>query len=441
MCQGTAFYNATIPVRQYNINKAIQHLQLAWGGQVWSQGITIKLVYNIGNIARQTIATMISDAFALINAQNHTSFSIIADGEPWATYLPALQNKQLSCFTVGWLADYPDPDDWAVPFMADYGAFAGRQNIQYGLDPASYNTACSSAVPKLTWGQTGLPYTGATGYHVTTINNSYVDGLIMNATGLSTPQRSDVYNELMDIYYAEGASIPTDQGIGRHYERDWIHGWVGGYSNNPVAVGHYFYQISKALPTPTTPIYGVGLDATHSISNATFVPFQMIASDHQIDINFTLTAAYTNTSVTPVIIYVAFGLYRVNYGTGETTFVNVGTFTITRGGSTTVTLTWGTDDTPPDGLYVLGFHAEPVGAAGSVIYPASTNLLATNSTGRWVYIGVPPSPTRTGDLGSRVGVVNRFFVYDDVVTSADTNLYLLCIKGVGPNGLNTPLHW
>jgi peptide/nickel transport system substrate-binding protein len=444
MCQGTAFYNATIPVRQYNINQAIAHLQLAWGGQVWTQGISVKLVYNIGNTARQTIATMIQDAFALINTQNGTSLNVVADGEPWGTYLPAMNNKQLTCFTVGWLADYPDPDDWAAPFMASYGSFAGRQSVNYGQGLASLNAAYTSAVPKLTWGQTGLPYTGSLGDHVTGLNNSYVDYLIQTATGLGAGARSNVYNELMDIYYVEAASMPTDQGIGRHYERDWIHGWVGGYSNSPVAVGHYFYQIWKALPTPTTPIYGVGLDATTTIANTSFVPFLMIAGTHQIDINYTVHAAYTNTTVTPLVIYAAFGLYRVNYFTGEVTFIDVATFTISRGSSTTVSLTWSTDDLPADGLYVIGFRAVPIGAAGSVIYPASENKLAVNHTidvHGWVQIGYSSNAQVPGDLGARIGSVNRFYAYDNQVTSADLFFELLCYHGLGPNGALTAFHW
>jgi peptide/nickel transport system substrate-binding protein len=432
MCQGTAFYNATIPVRQYNINQAIAHLQLAWGGQVWTQGISVKLVYNIGNTARQTIATMIQDAFALINTQNGTSFNVVADGEPWGTYLPAMNNKQLTCFTVGWLADYPDPDDWAAPFMASYGSFSGRQSVNYGQGLASLNAAYTSAVPKLTWGTTGLPYTGSLGDHVTGLNNTYVDYLIQTATGLGAGARSNVYNELMDIYYVEAASMPTDQGIGRHYERDWIHGWVGGYSNSPVAVGHYFYQIWKALPTPATPVYGIGLDAVHTIANTTDVPYWMLTFAKNI--SYSLTATYTNTSVTPLVIYVTFGLLRTNYFTGEVTYVVVGTFTMTRGTSLNQIFDWTTDtDTPADGLYVIGFHAEPTGAAGAVIFPANPSLLSSNAT-QYVYIGgtLPTNPSVPGDIGARIGGSNHFWAYDGHVTSADLQLFLLCYHGFTP---------
>lgn len=448
MCEGTAYYNGSVPVRQCNIDKAVEYFKKAWSGQVWSKGITVKLVYNIGNTARQTIATMIADFVSRINDLYGTELHIVADGEPWATYLPAMQAHQLSCFTVGWAADYPDPDDWAFPFMHSGGAFSGAgQRITYGLNATSLNQEFANAVPKLTWGQNGLPYTGSTGYHVTSLNNSYVDGLIMNATGLLPAQRSDVYNELMDIYYAEAASLPTDQGIARHYERNWIHGWIGGYSNNPVAFGPFFYQMWKALPTPETPIYEVGLDAVHTIQNTTFVPYQMIYTNHWLNITYALSVAYTNTTLTPLIIYIAIGFYRIDYLTGEFTFIDVEYFTINRGATLTQPFVWRNDtDAPSDGLYVIGFRATPIGAAGAVITPANENLLATNVTGpspqgRWVQIGYASNPYAVGDLGMRVGTTNRFFAYDNLVTSADLQLFNLCSKGVGPNGANTAFHW
>ncbi|HVP92852.1 MAG TPA: ABC transporter substrate-binding protein, partial [Acidobacteriota bacterium] len=191
MCNGTVYYNGSIPVRQYNLDQAVAHFQKAWGGQVWSQGITVKLVYNIANIARQTIANMISDTVARINSLYGTNLNVIADGEPWAIYLPALHNKQLPCFTVGWWADYPDPDDWAVPFMASYGAWTGWQSITYGLNYTSLNEAWAGMTPHATWGP--MPFTDPLGKVVTGLNNSYVDNLIRTAVGLTDVQRGKVY--------------------------------------------------------------------------------------------------------------------------------------------------------------------------------------------------------------------------------------------------------
>lgn len=382
MCDGTAFYNSTIPVRQYNIDKAVEHFKKAWSGKVWSQGITVKLVYNIGNLARQTIATMIQDAVARINTAYHTSLNVVADGEPWATYLPAMQHHQLSCFTVGWLADYPDPDDWAVPFMASYGAYSGAgQKITYGLNTTSLNDAYTEASPHLTWGP--IPYKNPQNKWVTGLNNSYVDAIVGGATALSVDLRNKTYNELMDIYYAEAGSMPTDQGIGRHYERDWVHGWIGEYSNNPVSPGDYFYQMWKDLPTPTTPVYGVDMSAVGSITNTSKVyPCiqnylgEMRVMGNPAKINYTLHVTYTNLS--GPIIWVAIELQRINIS-GRYYFPIIVTQSIGPNESLSVDVTWYEDTTTENGNWTISLRADPIGTAGGEVYDADAANNQVNS--------------------------------------------------------------
>jgi peptide/nickel transport system substrate-binding protein len=476
MCDGTAFYNGSVPVRQSNFDKAVEYFKKAWGGQVWSKGITVKLVYNIGNTARQTIATMISDFVSRINDAypanaTHKLLHIEPDGEPWATYLPAMQAHQLSCFTVGWAADYPDPDDWAYPFMASGGAFSGAgQSITYGLDTTGLSQEFANAVPKLTWGGSGLPYTGSLGDIVTGLNNSYVDNLIMTATGLPADMREKVYNELMDIYYAEAASLPTDQGIGRHYERDWIHGWVGGYSNNPVAFGPFFYQMWKALPTPATPVYGVYLNARDSIMNTSNVyssnvlplagAVKWTVINSTVTITFDCTAKYENlTGASPIIV--TFGLKRFNPLTGEILYVDSATFTMILGQTLTESFTWNeTDENGAlNGVWVIAFRAEPVGVAGGVVFPTneakleiSWPLMGDLGTGppptfyaydgavdafdyalwKACYDETPPYSVQhcLGDLGT--GPPPTFYAYDGAVDAFDYALWKACYDGLGP---------
>jgi hypothetical protein len=428
-----AYYNNSKEVRSYSEALASYYFQRAWGGKVWNQGITVKLAYSIGNLAQQTIMTMIADTIANINDMYGTSLNVVAGGVPPGAYPTEMESAQLPVFVLRDTADYPDPDYWFESFMDPTGAYAGLfQRITYGINATNMAGAWSA---NASYGPP--PYTNALGEYVSNINDTYVHHIIIMALGADPPTRQQLYNELMDIYFAEGAGDALYQPIRRHYERDWIHGWVSGYSNNPLAPGPYFYQMWKALPTPATPVYGVGLDAMHTIQNTTDVPYWMLTPTNKT-ISYDCTATYTNTTGTPAIIYVTFALYVTNYYTGEITFVNVTTVAMSLGSSATVTLTWGPDDTTPDGLYVPGFRVEPTGAPGSIIYPASTNLLATNVTGpppqgRWVYIGTqPPYPSVIGDLGSRVDGQNRFFVYDNAVTSADLQLFLLCLKGNGP---------
>jgi peptide/nickel transport system substrate-binding protein len=434
MCAGTAYYNDTVAVRQYDIDKAVEHFKKAWGGKVWSQGITVKLVYNTGNIARQTIATMISDVIARINHDYSKSLIVTPDGEPWGIYLGAMHSHALSCFTVGWIADYPDPDDWASPFMASYGAFSGiAQQIQYGLNTTSLNDAWSSMRPYPSYGP--IPFTDPLGNYVTGLNNTYVDYLIGKAPAQSPAVREQIYNELMDIYYAEAASIPTDQGIARHYERDWIHGWIGGYSNNPVAFGPYFYQMWKAVPSGYT-LTSINLNALTSITPATTV----YRVEHQdagiimwngtyVTIDYTVHVTYVNA--TGPTIWLTLGLEGIDIYTGLGTFVDVQTKTLNPGGSLTWTLTWNALNlTLTNTTYAITFATNPIGAAGGyTLYPTNSATLAINSTA-WVKVG----PRILGDLGSPSSSAPfwTFGEFDGKVTSADTTMYIQCLRGIAP---------
>jgi peptide/nickel transport system substrate-binding protein len=424
MPQGTAYYNSSKEVRSYSVSMTTSYFQKAWGGKVWNQGISVKLVYSIGNLAQQTIMTMIAGTVASINAMYGTSLDVTAVGVPSGAYLVEMESAQLPVFVLRDTADYPDPDYWFESFMDPTGGYAGLfQRITYGINATNMAGAWSA---NASYGPP--PYTNTLGEYVSSINNTYVHHIIMAALGADTATREKLYNELMDIYYAEGAGDALYQPIRRHYERDWVKGWIGGYSNNPLAVGPYFYQMWKALPTPSTPVYGVGLDAVHTITPTTDVPYWIIPPTNKT-ISYNCTAAYTNTTGTPLIIYVAFGLYRYDYYTGERTYVYVGVFTMTRGSNLKETFTWSPDDIP-DGLYAIGFRVEPVGATGSEIYPATPNLLAINAT-QYVYIGdtPPTNPSVPGDLGSRIDGSNHLWAFDNHVTSADLQLFILLFHG------------
>jgi len=220
--------------------KAQQHLDLAWGGALKTQGLTMQFTYNIGNTARETACRILADGLNMLTWTG--AVNIAAVGVPWATYLPALRAKQLPLFFIGWLADFPDPHNWLYPFMYSTGTYSSRQNVVYGLDKDSMN-----------WeGGYAPPYTssiGGTVYDVQgSINGTYVDTLI--STGVQTPNgpaRQAIYEELMDIYHAEDSQVPTVSATRRHYERIWINGWIGEFSENAIAPGNYYYPMYKAL--------------------------------------------------------------------------------------------------------------------------------------------------------------------------------------------------
>jgi peptide/nickel transport system substrate-binding protein len=438
MCNGTAYYNGSIPVRQYNLDQAVEHFKLAWGGRVWSQGITVRLVSNIGGAGpsiAQNIYTMIANAVAYINATYGTKLNVIVEALPWIFYFPALHNRQLTCFTIGWLADYPDPDDWAVPFISSHGDYSGKlQQIMYGINTTSLNAAWSSMTPHSTWGP--IPFTDPLGDLVTSLNNSYVDRLIQVAPTQTDDMRSKIYNELMDIYYAEAASFPLYQSVARHYERNWTQGWIGRYSNNPVAPGPYFYQMWKSTPdhdvavttvTSSRPAVGKGFNQT---------------------INVTVANLGVTTETFTVTVYA---------NAASIASQNV---TLLSGRSTTITFTWNTSSIG-QGNYTISAYATPASGetnwannsctGGSVqittVGDLGTRVGGTDALGVFdgrvtstdlslflqCYKGTAPSAYMyLGDLGSRIGTTNKFFVCDGSVTSTDLQLFLQCYKGLGP---------
>lgn len=262
MPPGTKYYNASKPVRDIDLVKAQQHLDAAWGGQVKSQGITLKIEYNTGNIARETVAKMLEDVIEhRLTWGAGATVDIQPTGVPWSTYLVELYSMRLSVFIIGWMADYPHPHNWFMPFMHSHGDYSGvAQGVTYGLGTMDWSSDTS-------YGPT--PYVNALGETVTAINNTYVDHIIEEAVGASPGIAVELYNELMDIHYAEALQLPLYFSYARHYERDWINGWVGTYNENPIAPGHYFYTQWKAVVGTA---FSVDISAAATIANITNVP-------------------------------------------------------------------------------------------------------------------------------------------------------------------------
>jgi parallel beta-helix repeat protein len=84
--------------------------------------------------------------------------------------------------------------------------------------------------------------------------------------------------------------------------------------------------------------------------------------------------------------------------------------------STTLIFTWNTTELPEGNHSIIAY-------ANSVI--GETDITDNNCTSL-VFI------TKVGDLGSRVGGTNVFFMCDTLVTGTDLNLFLQCFKGRAP---------
>lgn len=316
MPPGTSYYNITKPTISIDLTKATQHFQAAWGGQVWSQGITVKIEYNTGNVARETVAKMLEDVIEhRIVWPAGVTVDIQPTGVPWSTYLVELYSMKLSAFVIGWMADYPHPHNWFMPFMHSHGDYSGvAQGVTYGLGniAASWPASPSYGPP---------PYVNALGETVTQINNTYVDHIIETAVASGPAVAEKLYNELMDIYYAEASQLPLYFSYNRHYERSWMHGWIGTYNENPICPGMYYYTMWKA---PVGTVYTVDISATETIVNITAVPsvIQVYHGEmrdgngNPAKINYTIHVVYKGTGPD---VWVLISLKRTNT-TGEVYF-------------------------------------------------------------------------------------------------------------------------
>ena len=345
MPPGRAFYNESKPTYNIDLEKAEQYFQAAWDGRVWSEGITLPVTYNEGNTARETVANMLEDVVEhRINWPGTASVDLQPTGVPWSVYIPNMFTGTLPCFTLGWLEDYPDPHNWFSPYMASAGDFSGvAQNVEYGLDPdgliANWYDGASYGPP---------PYTNVLGETVTEITNDYVDRMLGIAIGADPATREGIYNEMMDIYYAEAISLTIYNALTRHYERTWINGYENTWNHNPISPGYYFYTIWKeAVGT----VHSVDISAQDTIEAVPPVPpviqvyegeMRLAGQPKQIDYN--IRVVYL-TGTVDVWVYV--GLKRTD-PSGTYYFPVDYYISLGPGEEYTATFTWYEDGFPRD---------------------------------------------------------------------------------------------
>jgi peptide/nickel transport system substrate-binding protein len=121
--EGLPFFNPDQSVYKFNLEKAKEHFQKAWGGQVWEKGFRVIILYNVGNEERKVVAEMLKENIESINPK----FKVEVRAVEWPIYLKAMVRSQLPVFIIGWLADYPDMHNFVFPYMHSSGTYAAWQ--------------------------------------------------------------------------------------------------------------------------------------------------------------------------------------------------------------------------------------------------------------------------------------------------------------------------
>jgi peptide/nickel transport system substrate-binding protein len=204
-------YNASAPTYDFNITKAKELLENTTSttpGQSWWQtGFTVALIYNAGNLVRETASQYLKQALESLNALpgTHGVFAATINALDWPTYLAntALSPSPLPIFFLGWAPDYADPDDYVNPFVYSLGTYPGR-----------------------------------TGYA-----NATIDALVLAAASeLNQTIRKNLYDQITNLVYDDAPYIWLVQANNFHVERSWL----TGYYFNPMYAGFYFAQYDKA---------------------------------------------------------------------------------------------------------------------------------------------------------------------------------------------------
>ncbi len=189
---------------QFDIEKAKEEFKLAWDGELWEKGCKFNIFYNEGNDVRKAVCDMLSTYAKIVNPK----FELTPVGIQWSSYLKQFLAEQLPMFTIGWLADYPHPHNWAPTYLGTNGTYSGFYGKPY-IDWAKEN----------------------------------VDPLIEKALKSIDPlEQKAIYEELTKIAHEQAVSLYLYQPIGIHVQRDWVKGWYF----NPVISGlpegaDYFY--------------------------------------------------------------------------------------------------------------------------------------------------------------------------------------------------------
>jgi peptide/nickel transport system substrate-binding protein len=194
-------YSPSIKGYSFNLSRAAEEFHQVPG--LWDTGFTIQLLYNIGSLDR---SAPLKQMAAAINSLN-PKFHVTAVGLDWASYLLASSNKQLPFFRVGWLADYPDPHNFAYPYYYSSGNFAARAHY----------------------------------------SNPVMDALIDQGIRQSDYQERELtYASIQQLAIDDCPCVPLASATGRHFEWTWVCGWY----YNPIYPGVYAANLWKWYYTP-----------------------------------------------------------------------------------------------------------------------------------------------------------------------------------------------
>jgi peptide/nickel transport system substrate-binding protein len=184
---------------------------------VWDSGFTLTLAYNTGNTQRQIACQQLANFFATLSTYGGRvgpAFTVNVINIDWNVYLDNFENMELPIFSIGWLADFSDADNFVRPYMHSDGDFSYFQSY---------------------WASNGWPGIGAT---TGLSKDVLIDLAIKTPDG---PLRAQYYKDLQKTYYDDVPSFPLITPYGRRFCKYWVKGWY----YDALYPSQYYYSMWK----------------------------------------------------------------------------------------------------------------------------------------------------------------------------------------------------
>ncbi len=201
--KGLPGYDPNLPLYEQNMSKAMEYFKKAYNGELWQKGFKFTAVYNTGNSIRELALQALSNDARILNPK----FQINVVGETWSSFLADYLAGRLPMYMMGWLADYPDPYDFASAYYSSNGAYGATL---------------------------GASYTSWAKVHMDPLVNSLM-------ITVDPAKRAEIAKQIAILDHENALYIWTDQPYGYWVERTWIKGWYW----NAMRPGIDFYSLSK----------------------------------------------------------------------------------------------------------------------------------------------------------------------------------------------------
>jgi peptide/nickel transport system substrate-binding protein len=220
--RGMLGYTDAQPVYDYNLELSAQEFEQAWEGQVVTQGFSMTLAYNEGNLTRQRITEVLAENLESISPLFHVN--VIS--QPWLEFLNNMRSRRLPAFATGWIEDYHHPHDWVQPFLHSSGTYVIRMAFPQAL-------------------------------------TDIFDPKVEECLEIFDPAAAQTcYEELQNLSYLNAAVLLGVQPSARHYERTEVR----GYYFQPAMPNYFYYNLSKGSP-PLTAEVSDAVNTTATFTN------------------------------------------------------------------------------------------------------------------------------------------------------------------------------